>query len=35
MHLKEIELDSVDWIQQAQDRDKWQAVGEQGNEPSS
>jgi hypothetical protein len=24
----------VDWIQQAQDRDEWQALGEQDSEPS-
>jgi hypothetical protein len=34
MHLKEIGWESVDWIQQAQDMDEWQALGEHGNKPS-
>jgi transcription termination factor 2 len=34
MDLGEIGWDGVDWIELAQDRDQWRALGEHGGEPS-
>jgi hypothetical protein len=34
MDLREIGLGGMDWIDLAQDRDKWMALFEHGNEPS-
>jgi hypothetical protein len=34
MDLREIGWDGVDWIDLAQDRDKWRASCEHGDEPS-
>jgi len=34
MDLQEVEWGSMDWIDVAQDRDRWRALGECGNEPS-
>jgi hypothetical protein len=34
MDLREIGWDSMDWIDVAQDKNQWRAVGEHCNEPS-
>jgi hypothetical protein len=34
MDLREIDLGGVDWIQLAQDRDRWRALGEYSDEPA-
>ena len=33
MDLKEVECGVIDWIELAQDRDRWRALVECGNEP--
>jgi len=34
MDLREVKYGGMDWIERAQDRDRWAGTGECGNEPS-